>query len=188
MVKSKGKKGKKGKGAARGRQYTVTLALPGSVVANAQTSELKTYLCGQIARAAVVFNVDEIVVFSDRRAPGSSSKSVNGKFQGASKGSNFDADVFLARILQYLDAPQYLRKHLFPVHKDLRYAGLLNPLGSPHHPGPQSFPPYREGIVVNKTPPSGEGIDRPAASLAFAKTLARDRFICQLWIVQGRFD
>ena len=67
-----------------------------------------------------------------------------GQFQGAVKGASFDADVFLARILQYLETPQYLRRFLFPVHKDLRYAGLLNPLDCPHHPRATAFVPYRE--------------------------------------------
>lgn len=41
--------------------------------------------------------------------------------------------IQLARILQYLECPQYLRKYFFPIHKDLQYAGLLNPLDAPHH-------------------------------------------------------
>ena len=37
------------------------------------------------------------------------------------------------RILQYLECPQYLRKHFFPIHSDLKYAGVLNPTDMPHH-------------------------------------------------------
>jgi len=33
--------------------------------------------------------------------------------------------VQMARILQYLECPQYLRKSFFPQHKDLEYAGQL---------------------------------------------------------------
>jgi len=33
--------------------------------------------------------------------------------------------VQMARILQYLECPQYLRKSFFPQHKDLEYAGRL---------------------------------------------------------------
>ena len=40
-----------------GRSYTVSIALPGSILDNAQSPELRTYLAGQIARAAVIFNV-----------------------------------------------------------------------------------------------------------------------------------
>lgn len=49
-----------------GRAYTVSVALPGSVLDNAQSPELRTYLAGQIARACVVFCVDEIVVFDEQ--------------------------------------------------------------------------------------------------------------------------
>ena len=45
---------------------TVSIALPGSIIDNAQSLELKTYLVGQIARAAVVFGVSEIVVFDEQ--------------------------------------------------------------------------------------------------------------------------
>ena len=49
-----------------GRSYTVSLALPGSIIGNAQSAELRTYLAGQIARAAAVFNIDEVVVFNEQ--------------------------------------------------------------------------------------------------------------------------
>ncbi|PSN52378.1 putative methyltransferase [Blattella germanica] len=44
---------------------TLSIAVPGSILENAQSAELRTYLAGQIARAAGVFKVDEIVVFDD---------------------------------------------------------------------------------------------------------------------------
>lgn len=48
-----------------GRRATVSIALPGSVVDNAQTLELATAVAGQIARAAAIFSVDEVVVLDD---------------------------------------------------------------------------------------------------------------------------
>lgn len=33
-----------------GRQFTVSLALPGSILDNAQSPELRTYLAGQVTR------------------------------------------------------------------------------------------------------------------------------------------
>lgn len=48
-----------------GRHYTVSVALPGSIVDNAQSPELRTYLAGQIGRALAVFNVDEVVIFRE---------------------------------------------------------------------------------------------------------------------------
>ncbi|CAJ0767462.1 3469_t:CDS:2, partial [Entrophospora sp. SA101] len=71
------------------------IALPGSIIDNAQTPELKSYL------AVVIFNEGLNLTNSD---------------------PNESSNIFLARILQYLETPQYLRKDLFPVHKDLKYA------------------------------------------------------------------
>jgi len=44
---------------------TVSVALPGSVIANAVTKELQTYLAGQLARAVAIFRADEVVVYAD---------------------------------------------------------------------------------------------------------------------------
>lgn len=52
-----------------GRSYTVSVALPGSIIANAQTAELRTLLAGQVARAMVIFNVDEVIVFDEQAPP-----------------------------------------------------------------------------------------------------------------------
>ena len=43
----------------------MSVALPGSVLDNAQSTELRTYLAGQIARACVVFCIDEIIIFEE---------------------------------------------------------------------------------------------------------------------------
>lgn len=52
----------------KSRYSTLSIALPGSVVSNCQTRELKTQLVGQIARACAVYHVDEIIVFDDKLA------------------------------------------------------------------------------------------------------------------------
>uniref|UniRef100_A0A4W6BPK1 28S rRNA (uridine-N(3))-methyltransferase n=1 Tax=Lates calcarifer TaxID=8187 RepID=A0A4W6BPK1_LATCA len=136
----------------KGRAYTVSVALPGSVLDNAQSTELRTYLAGQIARACVVFCVDEIVVFDEQ---GEDVKSVEGEFKGVGKKGH--ACIQLARILQYLECPQYLRKWFFPKHQDLQYAGLLNPLDSPHHMRIDEESEYREGIVLDRPTKQGKG-------------------------------
>ncbi|XP_071321314.1 putative methyltransferase C9orf114 homolog [Trachinotus anak] len=136
----------------KGRQYTVSVALPGSVLDNAQSTELRTYLAGQIARACVVFCVDEIIVFDEH---GEDVKSVEGEFKGVGKKGH--ACIQLARILQYLECPQYLRKWFFPKHQDLQYAGLLNPLDSPHHMRIDEESEYREGIVLDRPTKQGKG-------------------------------
>ena len=62
-----------------------------------------------------------------------SPRSVEGAFDGIGKKGH--ANVQLARILQYLECPQYLRKSFFPQHKDLQYAGEQL----------ESFSPYAAG-------------------------------------------
>lgn len=39
---------------------TLSIAVPGSILDNAQSPELRAYLAGQIARAACVFKIDEV--------------------------------------------------------------------------------------------------------------------------------
>ncbi|XP_046572706.1 putative methyltransferase C9orf114, partial [Haliotis rubra] len=78
-----------------------------------------------------------------------------GDFAGI--GKKGQANVQMARILQYLECPQYLRKSFFPQHKDLQYAGLLNPLDCYHHLRIDDVSTYREGVVLNKPIREGRG-------------------------------
>ena len=48
--------------ASLGREFTVSIALPGSILDNAQSPELRTYLAGQVARALVIFQVSYKIV------------------------------------------------------------------------------------------------------------------------------
>uniref|UniRef100_A0A671QI92 28S rRNA (uridine-N(3))-methyltransferase n=1 Tax=Sinocyclocheilus anshuiensis TaxID=1608454 RepID=A0A671QI92_9TELE len=159
---------------SKGRLYTLSVALPGSVMDNAQSPELRTYLAGQIARACAVFCVDEVVIFDEL---GEDAKSVEGEFKGI--GKKGQACVQLARILQYLECPQYLRKSFFPKHQDLQFAGeyenliidfislvchskcrqvcLLNPLDSPHHMRIDEEAEFREGVVLDRPSKPGKG-------------------------------
>jgi predicted SPOUT superfamily RNA methylase MTH1 len=146
----------------RGRPWTVSVAIAGSIVDNAQTHELRSQLVGQVARACAIFNVDEIVVFTpsdDGRPP----VAVNGgREEGRAKRT--DGAVFMARLLQYLECPQYLRKHIFPVHPDLRHVGLLAPLDAPHHLRIEEVCEYREAVVIS--PGSGAGSTSSSGSSA----------------------
>ena len=134
---------------------TVSIAVPGSILDNAQSPELRTYLAGQIARAACVYRVDEIVVFDDKGEVTESEKKKVRKDEVF--GERRIGCLQLARILQYLECPQYLRKHFFPIHNDLQYAGVLNPLDSPHHLRQQDVSLFREGIVTTKAVKAGKG-------------------------------
>jgi hypothetical protein len=46
------------------KMCTLSIAVPGSILDNAQSPELRTYLAGQIARAACVFKIDEVSTFN----------------------------------------------------------------------------------------------------------------------------
>ncbi|XP_045494471.1 putative methyltransferase C9orf114 [Colias croceus] len=134
---------------------TVSIAVPGSILENAQSAELRTYLAGQIARAACVFCVDEVIVFDDIGDQLNTKKSKLDDGDGVIVARK--SCVQLARILQYLECPQYLRKHFFPIHKDLEFAGLLNPLDAPHHLRMSNDFKFREGITMNKKVKPGKG-------------------------------
>ncbi|XP_066581850.1 putative methyltransferase C9orf114 homolog [Prorops nasuta] len=134
---------------------TVDIAVPGSILDNAQSPELRTYLAGQIARAACIYQIDSIIVFDDQGEITESEKKKIKKNETFGEGRA--GCIQLARILQYLECPQYLRKNFFPIHKDLQYAGILNPLDTPHHLRQQDKSVYREGIVTNKPIKAGHG-------------------------------
>ncbi|KAK6439267.1 hypothetical protein LTR95_004523 [Oleoguttula sp. CCFEE 5521] len=124
------------------RTHTLSIALPGSIIANAVTAEQKTALAGQIARAAAVFEVDEIVVFDDGQAPKKPAE--------ASGYTAFaDPNFFLYHVLSYLETPPHLRKALFPMHPDLRTAGALPSVDMPHHLRSDEWCQYREGVAVS---------------------------------------
>ncbi|KHJ30912.1 putative alpha beta knot [Erysiphe necator] len=140
----------------KGREWTVSVALPGSIISNAQSQEQKTALAGNIARALSVFCVDEIVIFSDGHSHEVSSKRTSkqkttfdcqdsltvNEYTG-----NSDPDHFLVHLLSYLETPPHLRKLLFPLHPNLRTAGTLHSLDLPHHLKPHEWCQYREGVT-----------------------------------------
>ncbi|KAI9769365.1 MAG: hypothetical protein M1840_004067 [Geoglossum simile] len=138
-----------------GRRWTLSVAVPGSIIANAQTHELKTMLAGQIARAAAVFCVDEVVVFEDTMALQTHSQHAAGEqisYTGVA-----DPAHFLSHVLSYLEAPPHLRRQLFPLHPNLRFAGQLPSLDMPHHLRGDEWCEYREGVVVSGRRLSSKG-------------------------------
>jgi len=138
--------------ADEGRRFTLSLALPGSILGNAQSGELRTYLAGQIARALAVFSVDEVIVFDDegKLKLDDIVEHTGDNGEDTHEGSYHKKNhcVQLARILQFLECPQYLRKAFFPIHPDLKYAGVLNPTDMPHHFRIDEVSKYREGVVT----------------------------------------
>ena len=92
---------------------SLSLLLPSSLAIDASDLRSKTAKIGQIARAASVFRADKIVIYRD---------------------PDLDDTELIERILNYAETPQYLRKRLIPLADDLRYAGTIPPLRTPHHP------------------------------------------------------
>ena len=168
-----------------GRPYTVSLALAGSILDNAQSAELRTYLAGQVARALSIFCIDEVVIFDDEHEQiviekDQSEEEYNSESRGC---------LQLNRILQYLECPQYLRKHFFPIHRDLQYAGVLNPTDMPHHVRANEISEYREGIVLENSERSGSLINVGLKkSCAVDKTLSPGlRVTVQLDLLNGKY-
>lgn len=126
------------------RSSTISIALPSSILSNAQSPELRMYLAGQVARTAAIYNVDEVIIFSEH--------SSNYK-QHRQRKPDIPSEVtkFFATVLQYLETPQYLRKHLFPMSAELRLVGLLNPLALPTHHSRNDHPRYREGVFITSS-------------------------------------
>lgn len=122
---------------------TVSIAVPGSIIDNAQSLELATRLAGQVARAATIFRIDEIIVVDNK----SISEDTSTETVLNNSDDNESGAAFLLRILTYLETPQYLRKDLFPKHNSLRFVGLLSPLDAPHHLRKHEWCSYREGIT-----------------------------------------
>lgn len=142
---------------AKPNPSTVSIAVPGSILENAQSAELRAYVAGQIARAACIFRVNEVIVFDDVGVATAreTKRSYEQDAEGSATGTVRSSSLQLARILQYLECPQYLRKYFFPLHKDLKYSGLLNPLDTPHHLRQQSKFRYREGVICDKQAKEG---------------------------------
>lgn len=113
---------------------------------SAKAHDQKTFLAGSIARALAVFCVDEVIIFDDGVYQDTGKPSHDG-YTGYS-----DPCHFLSHLLSYLETPPYLRKHLFPMHPNLRTAGTLPSLDMPHHMRANEWNQYREGVTVGNGP------------------------------------
>jgi predicted SPOUT superfamily RNA methylase MTH1 len=121
------------------KRKNIAIAIPASVVSDTPHLREKTSKIGLIGRAAAIFGVGEIIIYKDELR------------------LNQKADMdLIATLLSYMETPQYLRKKLFKLKPELRYAGILPPLRTPHHPlGKRTrdlkVGEYREGVTVSKS-------------------------------------
>jgi len=131
----------------------LSIAIPASVVSDVPHLREKTSKVGLIGRAAAIFRIDEIIVYRDN-------PHVN---------QAVDMDL-IATLLAYMETPQYLRKRLFRLRPELRYAGVLPPLRTPHHPLNRKMKnlkvdEYREGVTLSKRKTGvlvDIGVEKPA--------------------------
>lgn len=98
-----------------------------------------------------MFCVDEVVIFDDGQGKQQNNGFASHQQYEGGEGSYTgysDPNVFLMRLLSYLETPPHLRKHLFPMHPDLRTAGALPSLDMPHHLRAYEWCQYREGVTL----------------------------------------
>lgn len=120
------------------RRFKLSIALPASIISETRNLRDKTIKAGFIGRALAVFRVEEVIIYRD--------------LYGL-KDQERDASL-ISSLLSYMETPQYLRVKIFPIEKDLLYAGLLPPLRTPHHPTVAKAEEvadgeFREGLVVS---------------------------------------
>ncbi|KAL7078573.1 hypothetical protein ACQ4LE_002165 [Meloidogyne hapla] len=141
--------------------YSLNVALPGSILNNVQTKELRAYITGELARSFAIFCVDEIIIFDEtakiKQEKINEYKEGNWSGQDPINSNNCECNLYMAKVFEYLECPQYLRKIFFPIHNSLQFAGLLNPLDSMHHLRATDIDlPFREGIVLEKSSKKGQ--------------------------------
>jgi predicted SPOUT superfamily RNA methylase MTH1 len=134
----------------------LSVAIPASVVSDTPHLREKTSKIGLIGRAAAIFRVSEIMIYSDNPR--------------ADQTAEMDS---IATLLAYMETPQYLRKRLFKLRPELQYVGILPPLRTPHHPlncrmKNLKIGEYREGVTVSEVKEGtlvDIGVEQPALIL-----------------------
>lgn len=114
----------------------LSVAIPASLVSDVPHLREKTSRIGMIGRALAIFRVSEVIVYPDK----------------SFENQRHEAEL-ISTLLSYMEAPQYLRKHLFPIMPALRYASILPPLRTPNHPLTKRISDlktgdYRDGVIV----------------------------------------
>ena len=91
----------------------LSIAIPNSSLKDEKKHENKTRKIFQIARAAAIFQIKNIIIYKDGK-----------EFENDSK--------LLSTVLRYLETPQQFRKRLYPKSGLLQFVGALSPLKTPN--------------------------------------------------------
>lgn len=111
--------------------------LPASLVSDVSDLRQKTFKLGIVGRALAIFKVETVWIYDDH--------------EPRVKNPQEEID-FIKLVLEYVETPQYLRKILFGKREELKFAGMLPPLRTPHHPSvheKSSRGQIRDGAVVS---------------------------------------
>jgi predicted SPOUT superfamily RNA methylase MTH1 len=116
---------------------TRSVLVPSSLTREAEDKREATRKLGYVARAAVIFRVDRLVVYPD-------SGGDDGRF----------GDGFVSTVLEYAATPPYLRKEAWGMRGELEYVGILPPLRvrSRTGSGSNGSGSLRQGIVTEVGP------------------------------------
>ena len=109
-----------------------SIFMPSSYSKDVRDEKLRVFKIGILGRAAAVFRVDKIIIYDDKDAK------IDGKKEGA----------YMKEILEYMECPQYLRKHIYPLRDDFKSIGALPPLRTKGHPKEDEEEQIREGIAL----------------------------------------
>lgn len=124
----------------------IKVAIPSSSLINETDEKIKVYKLGIIARALAIYRVKEIIIYRD---------------------PVLDEARFMRKVLEFLETPQYLRKHLFPIDEELRFIGVVPPLAIPSHKSKHlKIGEVREGIVKRVAPDGTRWVDVGVDALA----------------------
>ncbi len=113
----------------------IIVMLPSSLTIDSPDLRSKTEKIGHIGRVLSIYRVRKIVLYFTHESEHKRNAHL------------------ISSLLKYMECPQYLRKRLFPLRPELKYAGILPPLRTPHHPtesrlGELNDGELREGVVV----------------------------------------
>jgi predicted SPOUT superfamily RNA methylase MTH1 len=120
--------------AAPRRRVRLDILIPSSFSREASSPRDKVLRLGMLARFLAAARVEALIIYHedvekpDRRNAG-----------------------LIKLIMDYLNTAPYLRRRLYRLVPELRYAGLLPPLNIPTHPerAGLDYPHYREGLVIS---------------------------------------
>lgn len=98
------------------KRKRLIVCAPASLLSESSGLRDSTTKLGVFGRALAIYRVDKVIVYPD-----------------ISYESQKKEMEFISLILRYLETPQYLRKYLFPLKEELKYAGILPPLATPQH-------------------------------------------------------